>query len=185
MRTPRLHQGRSADVSSDLQPLQSATVASIKARLQENGRGRRLVSKRLTAEQALPDGRSASIDAAGVASRTFEAVTNVVIIPFLVVAFAATPRPALSRLIELVPQRKEARVRYRLASDAHTMPLESCSVTSRSRNSRRAKENETSRDLESAERRKMYSAYCFSHSRIFHDYACLSAVRRYGTHRLR
>ena len=112
-------------------------------------------AKRLTAEQALPDGRSASINAAGVASRTFEAFTNVVIIPFLVVAFAATPRPYLSRLIALVPQRKKAGVRYRLASDAHTMPLESCSVTSRSRNFRSAKENETSRDLKSAERRKL------------------------------
>ena len=167
MRTPRLHQGRSTDVSSDSQPPQSATAASIKARLQDNTRGRRLVAKRLTAEQALPDGRSASINAAGVASRTFEAFTNVVIIPFLVVAFAATPRPYLSRLIALVPQRKEARVRYRLASDAHTMPLESCSVTSRSRNFRSAKENETSRDLKSAERRRLSLAYCFLTSGYF------------------
>ena len=130
MRTPRLHQGRSADVSSDSQPLQSATAASIKARLQDNTRGRRLAAKRLTAEQALPDGRSASINAAGVASRTFEAFTNVVIIPFLVVAFAATPRLYLSRLIALVPQRKKARAlssRVRCPHDAARILL--CHLT--------------------------------------------------------
>ena len=47
-------------------------------------------------------------------------------------------------------------MRYRLASDAHTMPLGSGSVTSRSRNSRQAKEHQTSRDLESAERRMLH-----------------------------
>ncbi|HYW32286.1 MAG TPA: AI-2E family transporter [Gemmatimonas sp.] len=86
-------------------------ASAIEARLQQSDWGRRLVAELPTLEEALPDARSAVGRATGVVSRTFDALTTFVVILFLAVAFAATPRPYVSGLIALVPPRKEARAR--------------------------------------------------------------------------
>ena len=86
-------------------------VTSLKARLQESDWGRRLLTEIPTAKEVLPDARSAVSSATGVVSRTFGALTSFVVILFLAIAFAATPRPYVSGLLALIPPRREARVR--------------------------------------------------------------------------
>ena len=86
-------------------------AAAVEARLQGSEWGRRLVAELPSLEDAMPDARSAVSRATGVVSRTFGAITTFVVILFLAIAFAATPRPYVSGLIALVPPRREARAR--------------------------------------------------------------------------
>lgn len=96
-------------------------VESVKARLQESEWGRRLVAEIPSAQEALPDARSAVSSVTGVASRTFGALTSFVVIVFLAIAFSATPRPYVAGLLALVPPRHEARVRQVLARVTDTL----------------------------------------------------------------
>lgn len=86
-------------------------AATVEARLQQSEWGRRLVAEIPTMDEALPDARSAVSRATGVVSRTFGAITTFVVILFLAIAFAATPRPYVAGLLALVPPSKEARAR--------------------------------------------------------------------------
>jgi predicted PurR-regulated permease PerM len=84
---------------------------AVEARLQQSDWGRRVVEELPTFEEVLPDARSAISRATGVVSRTFGALTTVVVILFLGVAFAATPRPYVAGLLALVPAHREPRAR--------------------------------------------------------------------------
>ena len=86
-------------------------AAAVEERLQQYEWGRRVVDGLPSLEEALPNARSAVSRVTGVVSRTFGALTTFVVILFLAIAFAATPRPYVSGLLALVPPRKEARAR--------------------------------------------------------------------------
>lgn len=86
-------------------------AATVESRLEQSEWGRRLVAEIPSMEEALPDARSAVSRATGVVSRTFGALTTFVVILFLAIAFAATPRPYVAGLLALVPPRKESRAR--------------------------------------------------------------------------
>lgn len=104
---------RGPAIVAELDALRADTpqaVASAKARLQQSDWGRRLVAEMPAAKDVLPSPRSAMSSATGVVSQTFGALTNVVVILFLAIAFAATPRSYVSGLLALVPPRHEARV---------------------------------------------------------------------------
>ncbi len=83
----------------------------VKERLQESEWGRRIADELPTLEEALPDAPSAMSRATGVVSRTFSAITTFVVILFLGIAFAATPRPYTAGLLALVPAHKVSRAR--------------------------------------------------------------------------
>jgi len=86
-------------------------VEAVKGRLQASDIGRRLLEQMPSPQEALPDARSAVSQATGVVSLTFGALTTFVVVLFLGIIFAATPRPYVSGVLALVPVRKEARAR--------------------------------------------------------------------------
>lgn len=86
-------------------------AASVEQRLTGSEWGRRAVAELPTFEDVLPDARSVISKATGVVSRTFSAMTTFVIVLFLGIAFAATPRPYVEGILALVPAGKVPRAR--------------------------------------------------------------------------
>jgi predicted PurR-regulated permease PerM len=86
-------------------------ASAAEARLRQYAWGREVLADLPTLEEALPSARSAVSRATGAFSRTFGVLMNFVVILFLGVAFAATPRPYVRGILALVPAPKEPRAR--------------------------------------------------------------------------
>jgi predicted PurR-regulated permease PerM len=105
---------RGADIGQELEALRAGVpeaAAAAQARLQCSEIGRRVVAPLPTIEQALPDARSAISRTTGVVSRRLSVLTTSVVVSFLGIAFAATPRPYVAGVLALVPARKVRRAR--------------------------------------------------------------------------
>lgn len=101
-------------IASELDALREEVpraAAAVAARLDSSEWGHRLVEELPTLDEVLPDARSFISRATGVVSRTFSALTTFVIVLFLGIAFAATPRPYVEGVLALVPARKVPRAR--------------------------------------------------------------------------
>lgn len=87
----------------------------LETRLERYDWGERAVEAMPTPGELLPDDPDAVSQVTGVVSRTFSALTSAVIILFLGLVLAATPRVYVRGLVALVPRKAEARAREVIA----------------------------------------------------------------------
>jgi len=93
----------------------------LRTRLEGYAWGRQLVAEAPRARELLPDDPDAISRATGVVSRTFGALASALVILFLGLVLAASPKPYVDGLLALVPARRVARGREVLDRVADTL----------------------------------------------------------------
>ncbi len=93
----------------------------LRTRLEGYAWGQRLVAEAPSARELVPDDPDAISRATGVVSRTFGALASALVILFLGLVLAASPKPYIDGLLALVPARRVARGREVLDRVADTL----------------------------------------------------------------
>jgi predicted PurR-regulated permease PerM len=115
---------RGADIRSQANQLRERiprAAQQLQAELERTELGREVVRNVPEPAELLPDSAGAVQRATGAVTRTFAFLANVLIVLFLGIVFALTPRVYSENVLRLVPPRRRARAEALLGALGHTL----------------------------------------------------------------
>ncbi|HEU4829170.1 MAG TPA: AI-2E family transporter, partial [Gemmatimonadales bacterium] len=115
---------RGADIRNQANQLRERiprAAEQLQAKLEQTEIGREVVKNVPTPRELLPDSTGAVQRATGAVTRTFALLANVLIVLFLGIVLALTPRVYTDNVLRLVPVRRRARAEALLGELGHTL----------------------------------------------------------------